>query len=74
VAPPQELLAICRPLTAPGSRVLLLTAAHLRDAFRGLAPDFAVRDADSPLLEAAAAAAPPGRPRSTIVFLERTDA
>ena len=27
-------------LTAPGSMLLLLTAAHLRDAFRGLAPDF----------------------------------
>jgi 16S rRNA (guanine527-N7)-methyltransferase len=73
VAPPPELLEICRPLTAPGSRLLLLTAAHLRDVFSGLARDFVVVPAESPLLEAAAAAAPPGRPRSTIVALERTD-
>ena len=40
VAPPAELLSICRHLTAPGSILLLLTATHLQDAFRGLAPDF----------------------------------
>ena len=43
VAPPAELLGVCRHLTAPGSILLLLTASHLRDAFRGLAPDFLVR-------------------------------
>ena len=43
VAPPAELLSICRNLTAPGSILLLLTAAHLQDAFRGLAADFVVR-------------------------------
>ena len=36
-------LTICRHLTAPGSILLLLTAGHLQDAFRGLAPDFLVR-------------------------------
>ena len=41
VAPPAELLSVCRHLTAPGSVLLLLTAGHLKDAFRGLAPDFA---------------------------------
>jgi 16S rRNA (guanine527-N7)-methyltransferase len=48
VAPPPELLAICRHLTAPGSILLLLTATHLQDAFRDLAPDFAVRSVDGP--------------------------
>ena len=64
VAPPAELLAICRPLTAPGSVLLLLTAAHLQDAFRGLAPDFVVRPSpqEGPKL------------RSSIVLLERTSA
>jgi 16S rRNA (guanine527-N7)-methyltransferase len=64
VAPPAELLGVCRHLTAPGSMLLLLTASHLRDAFRGLAPDFVVRPApkDGPRL------------RSAIVLLERIDA
>jgi 16S rRNA (guanine527-N7)-methyltransferase len=64
VAPPKELLAICRHLTAPGSVLLLLTAAHLRDAFRGLAPDFVMRPepAEGPKL------------RSAIVKLERMSA
>ena len=62
VAPPAELLAVCRHLTAPGSVLLLLTASHLRDEFRGLAPDFRVRPVagDGPRL------------RSSIVLLERT--
>jgi len=61
VAPPAELLTICRHLTAPGSILLLLTAGHLQDAFRGLAPDFLVRPVrkDGPRL------------RSSIVLLER---
>lgn len=64
VAPPAELLAICRHLTAPGSLLLLLTAAHLQDAFRGLAPDFIVRPSpkEGPKL------------RSSIVLLERINA
>ncbi len=64
VAPPAELLSICRHLTAPGSILLLLTAAHLQDAFRGLAADFLVRPvtADVPKL------------RSSIVLLERVNA
>jgi 16S rRNA (guanine527-N7)-methyltransferase len=61
VAPPAELLSICRNLTAPGSVLLLLTAAHLQDAFRGLADDFVVLPAVA------------GGPklRSSIVVLER---
>jgi 16S rRNA (guanine527-N7)-methyltransferase len=61
VAPPAELLAIARHLTAPGSWLVLLTAAHLHEAFRGLAADFEVRPApaDGPPL------------RSSIVLLER---
>lgn len=64
VAPPAELLAICRHLTAPGSILLLLTAAHLQGAFDGLAPDFLVRPVpkDGPKL------------RSSIVVLERINA
>jgi 16S rRNA (guanine527-N7)-methyltransferase len=61
VAPPAELLELCRHLTAPGSILLLLTAGHLQDAFRGLAPDFLVR----PLPEGGT------RLRSSIVRLER---
>jgi 16S rRNA (guanine527-N7)-methyltransferase len=61
VAPPAELLMICRHLTAPGSVLLLLTASHLRDAFRGLAPDFLVRPVQSEGLKL----------RSSIVVLER---
>lgn len=64
VAPPAELLSVCRHLTAPGSILALLTAGHLRDAFHGLAPDFVVRPVpkDGPTL------------RSAIVKLERVDA
>jgi 16S rRNA (guanine527-N7)-methyltransferase len=64
VAPPAELLDVCRHLTAPGSILLLLTASHLQDAFRGLAPDFLLRPVpqEGPRL------------RSSIVLLERTSA
>jgi len=64
VAPPAELLGVCRHLTGPGSILLMLTAGHLQDAFRGLAPDFVVRPVpkDGPTL------------RSSIVKLERIDA
>jgi len=63
VAPPAELLSICRHLTAPGSILLLLTAIHLQHAFRGLAADF--------LLQPVAKEGP--RLRSSIVKLERVD-
>jgi 16S rRNA (guanine527-N7)-methyltransferase len=63
VAPPAELLSICRHLTAPGSILLLLTATHLQHAFRGLAADF--------LLQPVAKEGP--RLRSSIVKLERVD-
>ena len=63
VAPPAELLAICRHLTAPGSVLLLLTAPHLQETFHGLAPDWAPRQV------------PAGGPKlkSSIVVLERID-
>ncbi len=64
VAPPAELLSICRPLMAPGSILLLLTAPHLNDEFRGLAADFVLRPA--------AAAGP--KLKSAIVVLERVEA
>lgn len=64
VAPPPELLTICRPLMAPGSVLLLLTAPHLENAFDGLAADFVPR-----LHEAT------GRKlKSSIVVLERVNA
>jgi 16S rRNA (guanine527-N7)-methyltransferase len=63
VAPPAELLAICRPLMATGSFLLLLTAPHLRDEFRGLAPDFVLRPVP--------AAGP--KLKSAIVVLERVE-
>ena len=64
VAPPAELLAICRPLTAPGSILLLLTATHLQEAFRGLAADFVLQPSqrEGPKL------------KSSIVLLERVEA
>ena len=64
VAPPAELLQVCRHLTAPGSVLLLLTAGHVGEAFRGLAADFVVRPVpkEGPTL------------RSSIVKLERIDA
>jgi 16S rRNA (guanine527-N7)-methyltransferase len=65
VAPPAELLEICRNLTAPGSILLLLTAAHLQARFAGLAPDFVERAVELPR----------GAPslKSSIVLLERTE-
>ena len=65
VAPPAELLAICRNLTAPGSILLLLTAAHLEAQFAQAAPDFEPRAVELPR----------GAPRlkSSIVMLERVD-
>jgi 16S rRNA (guanine527-N7)-methyltransferase len=65
VAPPAELLEICRNLTAPGSILLLLTAAHLETQFAGLAPDFVQRSVE---LERGAP-----RLKSSIVLLERTE-
>jgi len=64
VAPPAELLQICRPLMAPGSILLLLTAPHLNEEFRGLAADFVLR----PL----PAAGP--KLKSAIVVLEHVEA
>jgi 16S rRNA (guanine527-N7)-methyltransferase len=63
VARPAQLIEIVRPLTAPGSLVVLLTSAELARDYERIATDFAVR--------------PPGMPgyarlRSSIVVLERT--
>jgi 16S rRNA (guanine527-N7)-methyltransferase len=63
VAPPKELLEICRPLLAPGSVLLMLTAPHLGEEFRGLAPDFSWRELPRTGL----------RLKSSIVLLERVD-
>ena len=60
VAPPAELLEITRPLTGPGSLLLLLTSAQLSGELINLAADFLVR----PTVDA------PGL-RSSIVALER---
>jgi 16S rRNA (guanine527-N7)-methyltransferase len=68
VAPPAELLDVCRTLTAPGSILLLLTAAHLKATFDGLAPDFVLRDVAPALRDAGP------KLRSSILLLERTDA
>jgi len=68
VAPPAELLEICRNLTAPGSILLLLTATHLQAAFNGLAPDFVLREIPQDRRDTAP------KLRSSIVLLERTDA
>jgi 16S rRNA (guanine527-N7)-methyltransferase len=64
VAPPAELLAICRHLTAPGSVLVLLTSRELQHAFDGLAADFAPRP------EAAARVVVKGL-KSSIVVLQR---
>jgi 16S rRNA (guanine527-N7)-methyltransferase len=64
VAPPAELLAICRHLTAPGSALVLLTSRELQHAFDGLAADFVPRP------EAAARVAVKGL-KSSIVVLQR---
>lgn len=60
VAPPAELIRITRPLTAPGSILLMLTAAHLREPLANAASDFVARDV-----------AGGASLRSTIVMLER---
>lgn len=65
VASPIRLLEIVRPLTKPGSRVLLLTAAALRDEFAGLAEDFVLRESVSRPLHPL---------RSAIVVLDRVAA
>lgn len=60
VAKPVELLELCRRLTRPGARLLILTSAGLAPGVTAAAPDFA------PLT------VPPGpRMRSAIVALER---
>lgn len=60
VAKPAELVALCRPLTVPGGRLLLLTSAELARSCEAVAPDF------TPL------PVPPGpRTASAIVALER---
>jgi 16S rRNA (guanine527-N7)-methyltransferase len=63
VAPPKELLEICRPLMARGSVLVMLTAPHLGAQFDGLAPDFMLRPSThaGPQL------------KSSIVVLERID-
>ena len=66
VAPPAELLEICRHLTAPGSILLLLTATHLQEEFRNLAPDFVPRPVDPQRVGANKGL------RASIVLLERT--
>lgn len=62
VAPPAELLAITRPLTVPGSILLLLTSAELGRRIAGLAEDFVERPVGK---------LPTGRMQSSIVVLER---
>jgi 16S rRNA (guanine527-N7)-methyltransferase len=62
VAGPEKLLAILRPLTRPGTRILLLTSAESSRAYAGLAPDFAALELG---------AAPVTELKSTIVALER---
>lgn len=60
VAKPLELLELCRELTLPGGRLLILTSAELARGIETAAPDFA------PLT------VPPGpRMRSAIAALER---
>jgi 16S rRNA (guanine527-N7)-methyltransferase len=63
VARPAQLLEIVRPLTAPGSIVLVLTSGELANAFREPGAEFAVR-----------AVAPESRLelKSAVVMLERT--
>ena len=63
VARPAELMAIVRPLTAPGSVLLVLTSAKLAERLREPGADFAVREVTVP--ETA-------QLKSTVVMLERT--
>jgi 16S rRNA (guanine527-N7)-methyltransferase len=62
VAPPAELIEIVRPLTAPGSILLLLTSAGLGPEIARLADDFIERAVDP---------APPAGLKSSIILLER---
>lgn len=62
VAPPPELLAIARHLTAQGSIVLLLTSAEIGAAYRGLAADFEVRSIEP---------FDPGQGHGALVCIER---
>jgi 16S rRNA (guanine527-N7)-methyltransferase len=71
VARPAELLGIVRPLTAPGSAVVLLTSAELARRFTGLAEDFVVRSVG--VADPAGAGRLP-IVRSSVVVLERTQA
>jgi 16S rRNA (guanine527-N7)-methyltransferase len=63
VAPPAELLEICRNLTTAGSIVAVLTAGHVREAYAKLAADFVLR----PVPETGPTL------RSSIVLLERIE-
>ncbi|WP_428100578.1 16S rRNA (guanine(527)-N(7))-methyltransferase RsmG [Candidatus Rariloculus sp.] len=67
VAPPEELIRIARPLMACGGVLLVLTAAHLGQELRGLAPGLGLR----PVAPSAPSAE--GRIRSVIVALERPE-
>jgi 16S rRNA (guanine527-N7)-methyltransferase len=63
VAPPAELAAMTRHLTAPGTILLLLTAARIEEEWRAAAADHGLRPLEVDL---------PTRPgRSSIVMLER---
>lgn len=63
VAPPAALVAMTRHLTAPGTILLLLTAARLEEEWRASAAQFGLRLVELDL---------PARPgRSAVVMLER---
>ena len=63
VAPPAALVAMTRHLTAPGTILLLLTAARLEEEWRASAAQFGLRPVEIDL---------PARPgRSAVVMLER---
>jgi len=63
VAPPAELVEMTRHLTAPGTILLMLTAARLEAEWRASAAQFGLRAVDVDL---------PARPgRSAVVMLER---
>ena len=63
VAPPAALVAMTRHLTAPGTILLLLTAARLAEEWRASAAQFRLRVVELDL---------PARPgRSAVVMLER---
>ena len=63
VAPPETLVEMTRHLTAPGTILLLLTAARLEEEWRASAASFGLRPVELDL---------PARPgRSAVVMLER---